>query len=97
MARKSKQIQDKISGLFQGRFLLVTRRLKSSERKQFFQITRGLPHLRKLRDLMDHIYALCDQRYRTQTALTKLKKLRQWVQALQVDWRHLEKGLCTDP
>src|SRR5438128_12054135 len=43
------------------------------------QITRGLPHLRKLGDLMDHIYALFDRRCRTQTALGKLKKLRSWV------------------
>jgi hypothetical protein len=79
LARKSKQVQDKISGLFQGRFLFVKRRLKPSERKQFLQITRGLPQLRKLRDIMDHIYALFDRRCRTQTALNKLKKLRQWV------------------
>jgi hypothetical protein len=77
LARKSKQIQDKISGLFQGRFLFVKRRLKPSERKQLVHITRGLPHLRKLRDIMDHIYALFDRRCRTHTALNKLKKLRQ--------------------
>lgn len=79
LARKSKQIQDKISGLFQGRFLLVKRRLKPSERQQLVHITRGLPHLRTLRDIMDHIYALFDRRCRTHTALNKLKKLRQWV------------------
>jgi len=55
LARKSKQIQDQISGLFQGRFLFVKRRLKPSERKQLVHITRGLPHLRQLRDIMDHI------------------------------------------
>ena len=42
-------------------------------------ITRGLPHLRKLREIMDHIYALFDRRCRTPTALGKLKKLRHWV------------------
>ncbi len=35
LARKSKQIQEKISDLFQDRFLFVKRRLKPSERKQF--------------------------------------------------------------
>jgi len=35
LVRKSKQIQEKISDLFQHRFLLVKRRLKLSERKQF--------------------------------------------------------------
>jgi hypothetical protein len=79
LARKSKTIQEKISDLFQGRFLFVKRRLKPSERKQFLHITRGLPQLRKLRDIMDHIYTLFDRRCRTQTALNKLKKLRQWV------------------
>lgn len=79
LARKSKTIQDKISGLFQGRFLFVKRRLKPSERKKLLQITQGLPQLRKLRDIMDHIYALFDRRCRTQSALDKLKKLRQWV------------------
>jgi hypothetical protein len=79
LARKSKSIQEKVSGLFQGRFLFVKRRLKPSERKKFLEITRGLPQLRKLREIMDHIYALFDRRCRMQTALDKLKKLRQWV------------------
>lgn len=79
LARQSKTIQETISGLFQGRFLFVKRRLKPSEYKELLQITRGLPQLRKLRDIMDHIYALFDRRCRTQTALHKLKKLRQWV------------------
>ena len=33
---------------------------------------------------MDHIYALFDRRCRTQTALDKLRKLRQWVK--QFTW-----------
>ena len=41
LARKSTTIQDKISGLFQGRFLCVKRRLKPSERKTLLQITQG--------------------------------------------------------
>jgi hypothetical protein len=79
LARKSKRMQEKISDLFQGRFLFVKRHLKPSERKQLLHITRGLPQLRKLREIMDHIYALFDRRCRMQTALDKLKKLRQWV------------------
>jgi hypothetical protein len=79
LARKSKRLQEKISDLFQGRFLFVKRHLKASERKQLLHITRGLPQLRKLREIMDHIYALFDRRCRTYTALDKLKKLRQWV------------------
>ncbi len=79
LARKSKRVQQKISALFKDRFLFVKRRLTGSERKRLVHITRGLPHLRKLRDIMDHIYALFDRRCRTQTAVGKLKRLRQWV------------------
>lgn len=79
LARKSKYIQQKISDLFQDRFLFVTRRLKPSERKRLLSLTRGLPHLRKLREIMEHVYALFDRRCRMQTAVGKLKKLRHWV------------------
>ena len=80
LTRKSKDIQQKISDLFQDRSLFVTHHLKPSERKRLLHIIRGLPHLRKLREIMEHMYALFDRRCRTQTALEKLKKLRQWVQ-----------------
>ncbi len=83
LARKSKAIEQKIRDLFQGRYVFVKRRLKVSERKRLLHITRGLPHLRKLREIMDHIYALFDRRCRTQTAIDKLKKLRQWVKRFQ--------------
>ena len=59
--------------------MFVKRRLKPSGHKRFLPITRGLPHLRTLREIMEHIYALFDRRCHTQTALGKLKKLRQWV------------------
>jgi transposase len=76
-ARKNKVIQEQISELFQERYLFVKRGLKASERKRFMHITRGLPQLRKLRELMEQVYALFDRRCRTQTALDKLTKLRQ--------------------
>ena len=79
LARKRKHMQQKSSALFQHRFLFVKRRLTPSERKQLMHITRGLPHVRKLREIMEHMYALFDRRCRTQTALDKLRKLRQWV------------------
>jgi hypothetical protein len=101
LARKSKAIQQKISDLFRERFLFVKRRLTQAERKRFLHITRGLSPLRKLREIMDHIYALFDRRCRTQTALGKLKKLRQWVSRFtwigetlkKVFSPHLEKAL----
>ena len=100
-ARKSTYIQQKISDLFQDRFLFVRRHLTRSERKQFMDITRGLPQLRTLREIMDHMYALFDRRCRTHTALGKLKKLRQWVKRFtwigetlkKVFSPHLEKAL----
>jgi hypothetical protein len=76
-ARKNKVIQEQISELFQDRYLFVKRGLKASERKRFMHITRGLPQLRKLRELMEQVYALFDRRCRTQTALDTLTKLRQ--------------------
>jgi len=83
LARKSTYMQQKIRDVFQERFVFVQRHLTPSERKRFLHITRGVPPLRTLREIMDHIYALCDRRCRTQTALGKLKKLRQWVKRLQ--------------
>ena len=75
-ARKRKALQQKIRDLFQDRYLFVQRRLKPSERKRFLQITRGFPQLRRLRELMEQVYALFDRRCRTQTALAKLTKRR---------------------
>src|SRR5215212_1904250 len=76
LARQSKQIQEKIRDLFQERFLFVKRRLKPSERKRLVHITRGAPQLRKLREIMDHIYALFDRRCRPQTALGGMRLRR---------------------
>jgi hypothetical protein len=72
-------MQQKISALFQERCVCVTRRLKPSAHKRFLHITRGLPHLRQRREIMEHLDALFDRRCRTQTALGKLRKRRQWV------------------
>src|SRR4029077_13701423 len=43
------------------------------------KITRGLPHLRTLRDVMEDVYRLFDRRCRTDTALAKLATLRRRV------------------
>ena len=72
-------MQQKISDLFQERFLFVQRHLRPSERKRFLHITRGLPQLRTLRAIMEPRDALFDRRCQTQTALGKLQKLRAWV------------------
>lgn len=79
LGRKSKAMQQKVRNLFEHRFLCVQRRLTPSAHKCVVCITRGLPHLRTLRGIMEPIYALFDRRCHTQTALGQLQKLRQWV------------------
>jgi hypothetical protein len=83
LARQSKDMQQKIRDVFPERFVFVQRHLTPSERQRFLHITRGVPQVRKLREIMDPIYALFDRRCRTQTALGTLKKLRQWVKRFQ--------------
>jgi hypothetical protein len=90
--RTSKARQQKISAWFTHRFLCVQRRRTPSERKRFVCITRGLPQWRKLREIMDHLYALFDRRCRTQTARGKWKKLRQWVSRCTWSGATLQKG-----
>jgi transposase-like protein len=100
-ARQSTSMQQQIRDVFQERLVCVTRHLTRSERTRFMHITRGLPQLRTLREIMEHIDALFDRRCHTQTALGKLRKLRQWVK--RFTWRgdtvkkvfspHLEKAL----
>jgi Transposase len=75
-ARKKKRLAQKSADLFTHRHLFVMHHLSQSERKRFWHITRGLPQLRKVREIMEQVYALFDRRCRTQTALDKLAKLR---------------------
>lgn len=75
-ARKKKRLEHKRVDLYTHRHLFVQHHLSPSERKQLGRITRGLPQLRTLRELMEQVYALFDRRCRTQTALHKLDNLR---------------------
>jgi hypothetical protein len=79
LAQKRKRLQAKIRALFDGRYLFVQRHLTAAEHKTLLRITRGLPHLRALREIMDEVYRLFDRRCRTDTALAKLARLRQRV------------------
>ena len=100
-ARTSQSLRQKIRAVFQERSLLVKRRVKASERQRRMSITRGLPHLRTLREIMEPMDALFDRRCRTQKALDTLEKLRQWVKRFtwigdtfkKVFSPHLEKAL----
>ena len=79
-ARKNKRLEQKRADLFTHRYLFVQHHLSQSERKTFWRITRGLPQLRKLREIMEQVSTLFDRRCRTQTALDKLAKLRRRLQ-----------------
>jgi Transposase len=75
-ARRKKQIETKVSDLFEHRFLFVQRRLSPSERATLHRISRALPRLRTLRELVEEIYRLFDRRCRLATAIGKLAALR---------------------
>ena len=79
LATRKKRIEAKIADLFEHRHLFVQRHLSPAERKPFQRITRGLPVLRTLRQIMDQAYSLFDRRCRTETALAKLARLRRRV------------------
>lgn len=79
VARRRKRLEKKVSDLFDNRYLFVKHHLTTSEKKRAKQISRGLPHLRTLRDIMDEVYRLFDRRCRTDTALEKLATLRRRV------------------
>lgn len=78
-AARRKRLQAKIADLFAYRHLFVERHLTPAQHKTLHRITRGQPHLRVLREIMDEVYRLFDRRCRTETALAKLARLRQRV------------------
>ena len=75
LAQQSKQIKQKISDLYRDRFLFVKRRMSPAEHTRLLFITRSLPQLRKLRQVMDQVYTLFDRRCRCHTAVAKLATL----------------------
>ena len=90
-ARKAKRIQQQIADLFDHRRLFVQRHLTAAQRKVFRRITRGLPHLRTLRQIMEQVYRLFDRRCRSETALAKLARLRRRVRRFKRVGRTLNK------
>src|SRR2546425_8921205 len=79
-ARTKKRLEAQRAALFTHRYLFVQRHLSTTERKLLWRVSRGLPQLNALRAIMEQVYALCDRRCRTQTALDKLAKLQRHVQ-----------------
>jgi hypothetical protein len=90
-ARQAKRLQHKIANLFEHRYLFVQHDLTSAQRRTLRQITRGLPQLRTLREIMEEVYRLFDRRCRTDTALTKLAKLRRRVRRFKAVGKVLSK------
>jgi hypothetical protein len=75
-ARRRRYLERKVGELFKHRHLFVRRHLTPSEHRTRQRISRGLPQLRALRGVVEEIYRLFDRRCRTETALTKLARLR---------------------
>jgi hypothetical protein len=90
-ARRKKKLEDKIADLFEHRYLFVKHSLSPADKKIFSRITRGLPHLRNLRSIMDRVYQLFDRRCRTETALEKLAVLRSRVRRFKALGQTLRK------
>ena len=90
-ARRSKRIEQKVGDLFQHRYLFVRHTRTPAQRRTLLRITRGRPELRTLRDVMDHVYRLFDRRCRTETALTKLARLRGRVRRFRWIGKTLQK------
>jgi len=90
-ARQRDRLQQKIAALFEHRHLFVQHDLTAAERRTLHLITRGLPQLRTLRDIMEEVYRLFDRRCRTDTALAKLAKLRQRVRRFKAIGKVLSK------
>jgi hypothetical protein len=100
-ARHAKRLQQKIADLFEQRYLFVQHDLTSVQRRTLRQITRGLPQLRTLREIMEEVYRLFDRRCRTDTGLASFAKLRRHVRRCKAVGKvlsklqspHLEKAL----
>ena len=91
LARRVPRLEQRVSALFEHRQLFVRKELTATATKIFQRITRGLPHLRTLREIMDEVYRLFDRRCRTATALVRLAKLRARVQRFRWVGRALDK------
>lgn len=90
-ARRCKRIDQKVGDLFEHRYLFVQHDLTGAQRRTIKYITRGLPELRTLRDIMDEVYRLFDRRCRTDTALEKLAILRRRVRRFKKVGKTLQK------
>jgi DNA repair ATPase RecN len=89
-------LQQKLSDLFTHRYLFVQHHLTPGELATLQRITRGLPQLRTLREIMDEVYRLFDRRCRTETALAKLARLRRRVRHFKAVGQTLQTLFTTN-
>jgi hypothetical protein len=90
-ARQKKKLEAKVADLFEHRYLFVQHSLTDKDQRVLLRITRGLPHLRQVRNIMDQVYRLFDRRCRTETALEKLAVLRRRVRRFKTLGKTLKK------
>lgn len=90
-ARKINRQKQRVADLFENRHLFVRHELTAKQKKLLEQLTRGLPQLRVLRQIMDEVYRLFDRRCKMSTALERLEKLRRRVRRLKCLGRTLDK------
>ena len=90
-SRKAARQHQQVSELFEHRYLFVRHRLTADQKQTLQRITRGLPHLRRLRQIMEEVYRLFDRRCRTETALARLAQLRRHVSRFKWLGRALDK------
>jgi len=89
--RRRKRQKQRVADLFEHRFLFVRHHLSAAQKKVLKKLTRGLPQLRVLREIMDEVYRLFDRRCKMATALKRLAKLRQRVRRFKRLARTLAK------
>jgi hypothetical protein len=90
-AREVQRQKQRVAELFEHRYLFVRHHLSKAQRQQLQRSTRGLPQLRRLREIMDEVYRLFDRRCKSQTALKKLAKLRRRVRRFKTLGQALNK------
>jgi hypothetical protein len=79
-ARTKKRLAAQRAAVLAARHLFVQRHLNPTARKTLGRGSRGFPQLQALRAIMEQVYAVCERRCRTQTALNNLAPLRWRVQ-----------------
>jgi hypothetical protein len=90
-AQRNQRQKQRIAELFEHRHLFVAHHLTPAQRRTLQRITRGLPQLRVLREIMDEVYGLFDRRCRTDTALAKLAQLRRRIKRFRQVGKTLQK------